>query len=131
MPNLNGSLTLSLMQKRPDQIIISQLGISTFIGATDEERRKPQRLRVSVTMEPISSFSTMADRLENTVDYAEISNAIKSLAATGQRLLIETLAEEIATMLLGGHPLVAVEVELRKYILPDTEFVAVRIRREA
>lgn len=119
------------MQKRPDQIIISQLGISTFIGATDEERRKPQRLRVSVTMEPISSFSTMADRLENTVDYAEISDAIKSLAVTGQRLLIETLAEEIAAKLLGSYPLAAVEVELRKYILPDTEFVAVRIRREA
>ncbi len=119
------------MQHRPDQIIISQLGISTFIGATEEERRKPQRLRVSVVMEPSASFSTMADRLENTVDYAAVSNAIKSLAATGQRLLIETLAEEIASMLLGCHPLTAVEVELRKYILPDTEFVAVRIRRVA
>lgn len=119
------------MQKSPDQIIISQLGISTFIGATDEERRKPQRLRVSVVMEPAASFATMADRLENTVDYADISTGIKVLAATGQRLLIETLAEEIAAMLLSGYPLRSVEVELRKYILPDTEFVAVRIHREA
>ena len=34
-------------------------------------------------------------------------------------------------MLLSGYPLRSVEVELRKYILPDTEFVAVRIHREA
>lgn len=119
------------MQQQPDQIIISQLGISTFIGATEEERRKPQRLRVSVVMEPSVSFSTISDQLENTVDYAAVSTAIKSLAATGQRLLIETLAEEIAAMLLNCHPLAAVDVELRKYILPDTEFVAVRIRRGA
>ena len=115
----------------PDQIVISQLGISTFIGATEEERRKPQRLRVSVVMEPRTSFAVMQDRLENTVDYAEVSAVIKTLAATGQRLLIETLAEEIAALLLKNYLLAAVEIELRKYILPDTEFVAVRLRREA
>lgn len=119
------------MQNSPDQIIISQLGISTFIGATEEERRKPQRLRVSVVMEPRKSFAVMQDCLENTVDYAEVSSAIKTLSVTGQRLLIETLAEEIAATLLDNYPLIAVEVELRKYVLPDTEFVAVRIRREA
>ena len=119
------------MQSRPDQIIISQLGISTFIGATEEERRKPQRLRVSVVMELKRGFAGMADVLENTVDYAEVSTAIKDLAARGQRLLIESLVEEIAAMLLRSYPLNAVELELRKYILPDTEFVAVRIRREA
>jgi 7,8-dihydroneopterin aldolase/epimerase/oxygenase len=119
------------MPNKPDQIVISQLGIATFIGATEEERKKPQRLRVSVSMEPKMPFSAMHDRLENTVDYAEVSTAIKTLAATGQRLLIETLGEEIAMLLLRTYPISAVEIELRKYILPDTEFVAVRLRREA
>ena len=45
------------------------------------------------------------------------------------RALIETLAEEIAAELLARFPLQAVELELRKFILPDTAFVAVRIRR--
>ena len=115
------------MQTSPDQITISQLGISTYIGATEEERRKPQRLRVTVVMD--LAKRVIDDKLENTVDYAEVSTAIKALAAVSQRLLIETLAEEIATMLLAAYPLAAVEIELRKYILPDTEFVAVRIRR--
>jgi dihydroneopterin aldolase len=119
------------MSSSPDQIVISQLGISSFIGAFEEERKKPQRLRVTVIMEPRTSFSHMHDQLESTVDYAEVSGLIKALAATGQRLLIETLGEEIATALLAEYPLNAVEVELRKYILPDTEYVAVRLRREA
>ena len=119
------------MSKSPDQIVISQLGISSFIGAFEEERKKPPRHRVTVIKEPRASFTHMHDRLDNTVDYAEVSGIIKTLAATGQRLLIETLGEEIATALLGQYPLSAVEVELRKYILPDTEYVAVRLRREA
>ena len=54
-----------------DQIIISQLGISTYIGATADERRKPQRLRVSITME--LAARVLDDKLENTVDYAAVS----------------------------------------------------------
>jgi 7,8-dihydroneopterin aldolase/epimerase/oxygenase len=118
------------MQRQTDQIIISQLGVSTFIGATDEERRRPQRLNVSLVLELPGGFAGLGDRLENTVDYADVSRAVKSLAASGQRLLIETLAEEIAAHLLSEYPLSAVEVELRKFILPDAKHVAVKLRRE-
>lgn len=113
-----------------DQIIISQLGVSSYIGATADERRRPQKLRVSLWLETLTGLAALDDRLENTVDYALVSQAVKSLAASGERLLIETLAEEIAAFLLARHTLSAVEVEVRKYVLPDTEFVAVRIRRE-
>ena len=41
-----------------------------------------------------------------------------------------TLADEIATLLLGRFAITAVEVELRKFFLPDAEFTGVRIRRE-
>jgi dihydroneopterin aldolase len=114
-----------------DQIVISQLGVSALIGAFEEERKRPQRLRVSLVLEPRRDFKNLADTLENTVDYDAVSRAVKSLAAEGVRLLVETLAEDIAAHLLAHYPLAAVEVEVRKYILPDTEFVAVRLRREA
>jgi dihydroneopterin aldolase len=116
---------------QPDQIIVSQLALSTRIGATAEERREPQLLRVSLVLEPRRGFGDLEDTLENTVDYFHLTQAVKALAATGERLLIETLAEEIAALLLAKYPLTATEVELRKFILPDTEFVAVKIRREA
>ena len=37
----------------------------------------------------------------------------------------------IAAMILARFPVRRVEVELRKYILPDTAFVAVRLSRTA
>jgi dihydroneopterin aldolase len=113
-----------------DKIVISQLEISTFIGATDEEQKRPQRLRVSIAIEPERGLADLGDELANTIDYAEISQTVKSLAVLEKRRLIETLAEDIARLLLKTYPITAVELELRKYILPDTEFVAVRIRRE-
>lgn len=113
-----------------DQIVISQLSVSTFIGATPEERRRPQRLYVTLVLELQGGFAGIGDRLEKTVDYATVAQEVKALAVQGERLLIETLAENIATEVLGNHPIAAVEVEVRKHILPDTEYVGVRIRRE-
>lgn len=114
-----------------DQILISNLELSARIGITSQEREKAQRLTVSLALEPKWDFSALGDRIENTVDYAQVCLRTVSLAAGGARNLIETLAGEIARMLLKDFPLKAVEIELRKYILPETEFVAVKIRREA
>lgn len=119
------------MRPSADQIIVSQLSISTFIGATDEEQKRPQRLKVSFIMEPKRGLGGLNDELANTVDYDQACRSVKALAITRKRRLIETLAEDIATHLLREYPLGAVEVELRKFILPDTEHVAVKIRREA
>lgn len=115
----------------PDQILISKLCVSSFIGATEEERRRPQRLQVSLVLEKTGGFAGVDDVLERTVDYAAAAARVKELAVQGQRLLVETLAEDIARELLTHYPLAAVEVEVHKHILPETEYVGVRIRREA
>lgn len=113
-----------------DQILISNLELSSHIGITAGEREKSQRLTVSLMLHPKRDFSGLDDRIENTVDYAEVCTRTCALAALEPRHLIETLAEQIAQMLLADFPLNAVEIELRKYILPETEYVAVKIRRE-
>lgn len=120
-----------IRSKMTDQILISKLCVSSFIGATEEERRRPQRLHVSLAMEKKGGLAGLQDRLENTVDYAAVALHIKELAVRGQRLLVETLAEDIAHALLDTYPLAAVEIEIHKHILPETEYVGVRIRREA
>lgn len=114
-----------------DRIFISELELSPRIGISDAERAEPQRLTVSLALFPRRDFSALDDRIENTVDYAEVCARVRSLAAQRPRNLIETLAEEIAQFLLADFPLRAVEIELRKYILPETAFVAVKIRRGA
>jgi dihydroneopterin aldolase len=114
----------------PDRIRIESLELSAHIGVPDEERSRPQRLTASLVLEPIRDFRALDDRLENTVDYFVLTESVKALASARPRQLLETLAEEIAGDLLTRFPLRSVEIELRKFILPDTAFVAIQIRRE-
>ena len=118
------------MPQTPDQILISRLELSTRIGATEAERSEPQRLLASIVLEPARGFAELRDRLAQTVDYDAVAQLVKAHAAAGERTLLETLAEEIAALLLRRFALSAIEIELRKFFLPDAEFTGVRIRRE-
>lgn len=113
-----------------DAILIEQLELGAHIGVPDAERRAPQRLTVSLQIEPRRGFDALGDEIANAVDYFAVCQEIKAFAGARPRRLIETLAEEVATLVLERFAVAAVEVELRKFILPDTAFVAVRLRRE-
>src|SRR5438045_781494 len=119
------------MPRQPDQILISRLELFTRIGAAEAERSQPQCVLASIVMEPTRGFADLPDHLSRTVDYAAVAQAVKVLAADGARTLVETLAEEIAALLIRDFPLAAVELELRKFVLQDAEFTGVRIRRES
>src|SRR5690606_16113141 len=110
---------------------IEGLELSVHIGVPDEEREHTQRLTVNLTLEPRRDFRGLEDAIENTVDYFALSKAVQALARERPRKLIETLAEEIAGLVLARFAVRTVQVELRKYILPDTAFVAVRLSRTA
>jgi len=47
------------------------------------------------------------------------------------RKLIETLADQLAAALLAEFSLRWIEITIRKFILPNTEWVSISIRREA
>lgn len=113
----------------PDQIHIEALEIRARIGVPEEERTTPQRLTVSLTLELKTDFRDLCDRIEATIDYAAVCEAVKALAAAQPRHLVETLAEEIAADLLKRFPIRRLTVEVRKFILSETEYVAIRIKR--
>jgi dihydroneopterin aldolase len=112
-----------------DSIHIEELELQAHIGVPEEERAAPQRLTANLMLEPMRGFGTLDDDLTNAVDYFAVCQAVKDFAAERPRRLIETLAEEIARLLLARFRVSAVEVEIRKYILPETKYVAVRVRR--
>ncbi len=51
-------------------------------------------------MVPVHEFGAMDDDVARTIDYAAVAKAIRALAAERPRKLIETLAEEIAQLVL-------------------------------
>ena len=114
----------------PDEIHVSNLALNIHVGVSDEEQSQAQRLTVSLTVRPGRGFIDLGDRIENTVNYAAVCAAVRTLAAGPPRRLIETLALDIAAEVLARFDVESVDVELRKYILPDTDYVAVRLSRQ-
>lgn len=115
-----------------NSIHISRLALHCHIGVPEEERAMIQRLEVSMTLfTTLDQYRDLKEDLERTVDYAEVCASIRELAGSRPRKLMETLAQEICDFLIETYPLAAVEVELRKFILPETEYVSVRIRRDS
>lgn len=112
-----------------DAILVSGLELSAQIGVPEAERAEPQRLTVSLVLVPSAPLTQLNDDLGRTVDYYALTRRVRQIAGERPRKLIETLAEDICTCILEEFSVHSLEVELRKYILADTEFVAVRIAR--
>jgi 7,8-dihydroneopterin aldolase/epimerase/oxygenase len=112
-----------------DTIEIRRLRVTTFIGVPDEERATAQTLWITILMTPSQGFDGLADEISRTIDYYQISLEIEALAVARPRRLIETLATDIASHLLGNHPLSHVALTIEKHILPNTECVAVHLQR--
>jgi len=112
-----------------DTIEIRRLRVLSHIGVPELERATPQALFITLRLVPSRGFEGLADDLARTVDYALVAQQIEALAAARPRRLIETLAVEIAELLLALHPLARVAVTVEKSILPNTECVAVHLER--
>ena len=112
-----------------DCILIHGLELPARVGVPEAERAAPQRLTANLRLVPVRDFRSLGDDLANTINYAAVCDTLREEAARGPRHLIETLAAGLASRLLADFPLREVEIELRKYILPDTEYVGVKIAR--
>ena len=115
---------------KPDEIHVANLALYVRVGVTDEEQAQTQRLALSLALRPVRGFDGLGDRIENTVNYATVCAAVRRLAAGHPRRLIETLALDLAEEILARFMVASVDVELRKYILSDTDYVAVRLTRQ-
>lgn len=113
-----------------NEIIIKGLSVTCHVGVPDEERSRPQRLLIDATLTPRVAFADLDDDIVHTADYDLAARRLAAVAKARPRRLIETLAVDLADMLLAEFPLTHAEIEIRKFILPNTEYVAVRCRRE-
>lgn len=112
-----------------DRIRIQGLKLETVIGVPDEEREASQLVAVDVEIVPANRFNQLNDEIDGTVDYFEVTQALKRVAGKGERKLIETLADDLAKAVLEFAHVESVHVEIRKFILPETDHVSVSTRR--
>jgi 7,8-dihydroneopterin aldolase/epimerase/oxygenase len=114
----------------PDKIIIRDLEVDTQIGVTAEERSRAQRLLISVEMERDLATAGRNDVESATTGYDVVTELIRQVVNERPRKLIEAVAEVIAEAILTRRLAVAVTVEVKKFSIPRSRYVAVEIRRE-
>ena len=119
------------MRTSIERIRIESLELSAHIGITQEERATRQRLTLRLMLEPTVPFADNHDDIARTVDYAAVCETAHMITAQRPRQLLETLADEIADALFNRFSIRALQLELRKYVLPNTAFVAVEIERRS
>lgn len=113
-----------------DTILVKRLRVPTFIGVPDEERAEKQELRVSLELVPGNGFSGLGDEIGEAVNYYEVCERVKAVAMARPRKLIETLGEDLCGVILAEFLVVELVVEIEKRILPDTDWVGLRMARK-
>jgi len=113
----------------PEWIEIAELEVQSSVGVSEKEQRTRQKLAVCLRFQIAPPFGSLADEIARTIDYGAVANEVSAIAASGSRRLIETLVAEIADGLMARFPMTRLEVELRKFILPNTRYVSVRTAR--
>jgi dihydroneopterin aldolase len=113
-----------------DVVRLEQIEVRAHIGVPDDERSQPQRLTISITFWPMKQAAELNDDIANAVNYAEVCLEVRKFVESRRDRLIETLADALARHLLALFALRRIVIELRKYILPEVEFVSVTVTRE-
>lgn len=113
-----------------DHIHIEQLEVFAHLGVPDDERSQTQRLTIGITFLPCLAGPELEDDIGRAVDYAAVCAETKKFVQTRADRLIETLANALANHLLAVFEMQRITIELRKFILPDVEFVSVTVTRD-
>jgi dihydroneopterin aldolase len=115
-------------------IEISGLSLFTHVGVTAAEREVGQRLLLDLRLDVGECDATVTDRLEDTVDYAQVCDAANLVAQQRSYKTLERLCAAVADRLLDQYEAQAVWVKAAKpeppLAFPVTE-VSVEVWREA
>ena len=118
-----------------DQIVLTGIHGFGYHGLFDQERKDGQDFFVDLTLAVDLGVASQSDAIEDTVNYAEITDLVVEEITTNPVNLIEKLAARIAERVLNQHPKVfSVVVTVHKPQAPvaaqlkDIAVVVTRIR---
>ena len=114
-----------------DWIHLRKVRVRCILGVYPEERKKPRKVEMDVSLECDARRAAKSDALGDALNYERIEAEVIAIAKQGRCRLIETLAERVAKGCLS-HPQVrrARVVVDKPGALPHTKSVAVEIERQ-
>ncbi|MEO8225508.1 MAG: dihydroneopterin aldolase [Gammaproteobacteria bacterium] len=97
-----------------DTIFLRDLRIRTIVGIWEWERRMPQIVSIDLDMATDIRRAAGSDQIGDTLDYKAVTRRIKTFVAESRFQLIETLAEQIAGIILAEFAVPWVRVAVHK-----------------
>jgi FolB domain-containing protein len=107
------------------KIKITDLEVFYCVGVSDEERAKPQRLLLTVDITFDFTVAAISDRITKTIDYMEVAQLLLKYGEGRSWKLLEKLAMNIADTILTEYRPDAVNVEVKKFAVPQASHISV------
>ncbi len=115
-----------------DKIWLYGIECRCRLGVPASERKKPQKILIDVGLELDTAPAAARDDFRLTADYWAVEKAVRQAAESGERRLVETLAAQVAKIVLvvdRKSSAVTVLVHKRPAVMPKTREVVVEITR--
>jgi len=97
-----------------DIVFINDLRIETIIGIYDWERKIKQTISLDLEMGTDIRKSAKTDAIENTLNYKAVAKRLIAFVGESEYQLVETLAEQIAEIVLTEFNVPWVKLSVRK-----------------
>lgn len=113
-----------------DIVFIENFRGETVIGIDDDELHDPQPVTMNLAIGVPSLRACQTDRIQDTVNYAAVREALHALLGMNRVKLLEALAESVAQLLIAGFGAHWVRVQIAKPArFDDVDGVGVVIER--
>ena len=114
-----------------DTIFLRDLRVETIVGVWDWERKIRQTVSIDLEMATDIRRAAASDSLDDTLNYKLVAKRVQQFVAESSFQLVETLAENIAEVVLNDFDVPRVEVRVNKPgAIRGARDVGVKIRRE-
>ena len=113
-----------------DTIFIRELRIETRIGIYPREREAAQMIELDIEIGLRGEHAAHSDRIEDTIDYAEVVADIRRLFAERHFDLLEHAAESIAQRVIGDFGAPWLRISISKLApLPGVRKLGITLER--
>lgn len=113
-----------------DTILIKNLHIDAFVGIYDFEQENLQPLVFDIKITSATGFFALEGDLRKSVDYAQVAALVQEFVQAKKHLLLETLVEEVAQLLLANFSMKKLKLKIFKPKALKNALVGVKISRK-
>ena len=112
-----------------DTLIIKDVVAECRIGVYEQEQARPQSVWIDLELAIDAAKAAALDDVKATIDYGRLVTAIQQHVQKKPFGLLETVAEDIASLILKTFATNQVLVRVKKRALPGVDYAAVEITR--